>query len=59
MNLEVNAGGALVDLRFCDDINDLDYDEITAVVLTAEGAVGNESSTVLPNVVCDLVTTAR
>jgi DNA-binding protein YbaB len=31
----VNADGALVDLRFCDDISDLDYDEIATAVLTA------------------------
>jgi DNA-binding protein YbaB len=33
--VKVNADGALVDVRFSDDINDLDYDEIAAAVLTA------------------------
>ncbi|OMC13531.1 YbaB/EbfC family nucleoid-associated protein [Mycobacterium sp. SP-6446] len=33
--VKVNADGALVDLRFSDDINDLDYDEIVTAVLTA------------------------
>lgn len=38
--VKVNADGALVDLGFSADINDLDYDEIAAAVLTAaqEGA---------------------
>jgi DNA-binding protein YbaB len=31
----VNADGALVDLRFSDDINDLDYDEIAEAVVRA------------------------
>jgi DNA-binding protein YbaB len=35
VTVQVNADGALVDLRFSDDINDLDYDEIVAAVLTA------------------------
>lgn len=35
VTVTVNADGALVDLRFSDDINDLDYDEIAAAVLTA------------------------
>ena len=35
VTVKVNADGALVDLRFSDDINDLDYDEIAAAVLTA------------------------
>jgi DNA-binding protein YbaB len=35
--VKVNADGALVDLRFSDDINDLDYDEIAAAVLRAAG----------------------
>jgi len=35
VTVKVNADGALVDLRFSDDINGLDYDEIVAAVLTA------------------------
>lgn len=35
VTVQVNADGALVDLRFSDDINDLDYDEIVTAVLTA------------------------
>ena len=35
VTVQVNADGALVDLRFSEDINDLDYDEIAAAVLTA------------------------
>jgi DNA-binding protein YbaB len=33
--VKVDADGALVDLRFSEDINDLDYDEIAAAVLAA------------------------
>jgi DNA-binding protein YbaB len=33
--VNVNADGALVGLRFSEDIHDLDYDEIAAAVLTA------------------------
>src|SRR5262245_26660609 len=35
VTVKVNADGALVGLRFSDDISDLDYDEIAAAVLTA------------------------
>jgi DNA-binding protein YbaB len=35
VTVKVNADGELVDLRFSDDINDLDYDEIATAVLTA------------------------
>jgi DNA-binding protein YbaB len=35
VTVKVNADGALVDVRFSDDINELDYDEIAAAVLTA------------------------
>jgi DNA-binding protein YbaB len=35
VTVKVNADGALVDVRFSDDIIDLDYDEIAAAVLTA------------------------
>jgi DNA-binding protein YbaB len=35
VTVKVNADGALVDLRFSDDINELAYDEIAAAVLTA------------------------
>jgi DNA-binding protein YbaB len=35
VTVKVNADGALVDLRFSDDINDLDYDEIATAVLMA------------------------
>jgi DNA-binding protein YbaB len=35
VTVKVNADGALLDLRFSDDINDLDYDEVAAAVLTA------------------------
>ncbi|MGE2818282.1 YbaB/EbfC family nucleoid-associated protein [Mycobacterium heidelbergense] len=35
VTVHVNADGALVDLRFADDIVQLDYDEIAAAVLTA------------------------
>ena len=34
VTVRVNADGALVDLRFSDDITDLEYDEIAAAVLT-------------------------
>ena len=35
VEVKVNADGALVDVRFSDDINDLGYDEIAGAVLTA------------------------
>ncbi|OMC10583.1 YbaB/EbfC family nucleoid-associated protein [Mycobacterium sp. SP-6446] len=35
VTVKVNAEGALVDLRLCDDIGDLAYDEIAAAVLRA------------------------
>ena len=35
VTVQVNADGALVGLRLSEDINDLDYDEIAAAVLTA------------------------
>lgn len=35
ITVTVNADGALVGLRFSEDINDLDYDEIAAALLTA------------------------
>jgi len=35
VSVTVNADGALVDLRFSEDIDDLDYDEIATAVLTA------------------------
>jgi DNA-binding protein YbaB len=35
VTVQVNADGALVGLRFSDDISDLDYDEIATAVLTA------------------------
>jgi DNA-binding protein YbaB len=35
VTVKVNADGALTDVYFSDDINDLDYDEIAAAVLTA------------------------
>jgi DNA-binding protein YbaB len=35
VRVKVNADGALVDVRFADDINELDYDEIAEAVRTA------------------------
>lgn len=35
VTVTVNADGALVDVRFSEDINDLDYDEIATALLRA------------------------
>lgn len=40
VTVKVNADGALVDLGFSDDINELDYDEIATAVLTAAREAG-------------------
>ena len=55
VTVQVNADGALVDLRFSDDINELDYDEIAGAVVTA----AREAAAVAANQARKLIATVQ
>jgi DNA-binding protein YbaB len=55
VTVQVNADGALVGLRFSDDIHELEYDEIATAVLTAS----REAAATAADRVCKLIAHAR
>lgn len=55
VTVKVNADGALVDVRFSEDINDLCYDEIAAAVLRA----AREAAATVGERVRDLIAPVR